>query len=488
MKPFNLAKEIILLLLVSLIAVSCAINPVTGKKELMLMSEAQEIQMGAQYDPQVIATFGEYQDEQILSFIQTRADEMGKISHRPTLKYHVKILDSPVINAFAVPGGYIYLTRGILAQFNNEAELMGVLGHEMGHITARHSVSNQSKQTLGQLLLIGGMIASEEFASYAQYALQGMQLLFLKFSRDNERQADQLGVAYSSQIGYDANKMADFFQVLKKMSLPEEQGGVPTFLSTHPDPADRYNAVKRDTKMWQDSLKMDNYKVNADNYMHMIDGIIYGEDPRQGYVEGNSFYHPEMKFSFSFPAGWQFENLPTQVNMAPSDGKALLVFTFAPGSTLDEAANNALEQLELKPQESLRTSINNLPAIVTQSKQVYQDQSTGQQQSNIIMSCFIDFDKTFFVFHGVTAEANYNIYSDPFMATMNTFSTLTDPLKLNKKPVKILVKKVQRTGTLADALRYYGIQQNSMDELGLLNNLELTDVVQAGRMIKVTGY
>ena len=270
--------------------------------------------------------------------------------------------------------------------------------------------------------------------------------------------------------------------------MPAEQGGVPTFLSTHPDPADRYNSVRRDTKMWQDSLKLDNWKVNSDDYLNMIDGIIYGEDPRQGYVEGNTFYHPEMKFRFSYPAGWQFENLPTQVNMAPSDGKALIVFTFAPGSTLDEAANNALEQLELKPQESLRTSINNLPAIVTQSKQVYQDQSTGQQQSNIIMSCFIEYDNTCFVFHGVTAEANFNIYSDPFVATMNTFSRLTDPVKLNKKPVKILVKRVQRTGTLADALRYYGVQQDSMDELAFLNNLELTDVVQAGRMIKVTGY
>ncbi|MBS0011202.1 MAG: M48 family metalloprotease, partial [Bacteroidales bacterium] len=170
MKAPRLAKEIILLLFVVFIAVSCAVNPVTGKRQLMLMSEAQEVQMGAEYDPQVLATFGEYTDEQSLSFLRAKADEMGLISHRPNLKYHVRILDSPVVNAFAVPGGYIYFTRGILAQFNNEAELIGVLGHEMGHITARHSVSRQSKQTLGQLLLIGGMIASEEFASYAQYA------------------------------------------------------------------------------------------------------------------------------------------------------------------------------------------------------------------------------------------------------------------------------------------------------------------------------
>ncbi len=488
MKTPRLLKEIVFLSAVISIAVSCAVNPVTGKRQLMLMSEAQEVQMGAEYDPQVIATFGEYTDEQTLSFLQLKADEMGLISHRPKLKYHVKILDSPVVNAFAVPGGYIYLTRGILAQFNNEAELIGVLGHEMGHITARHSASQQSRQTLGTLLLIGGMIASEEFASYAQYAMQGMQLLFLKFSRDNEREADKLGVAYSSQIGYDASQMAEFFNVLKKMSLPDEQGGVPTFLSTHPDPADRYNSVQQDAMRWQDSLDLASYKVNADSYLQMIDGIVYGEDPRQGYVEGNTFYHPQMKFKFSYPAGWKFENLPTQVNMAPADGKALMVFTFAEGSSLDEAAGTSLQKLDLKPQESFKTTINNMPAIMALSEQTYQDQATGQQQSNMITSCFIDYNNTYYVFHGVTAEADYNTYKELFMSGMGSFSVLTDPSKLNRKPVRILVKRVQQTGTLAEALRYYGVQQDKRQELALLNNLELTDRVQAGKLIKITGY
>jgi len=196
-KRLIIPAKLTLIFLTTLIVFSCAINPVTGKRQIMFMSEEQEVQMGIAYDPQVVATFGEYRNDNILNFISAKTTEMGVISHRPNLQYHVKILDSPVVNAFAVPGGYMYLTRGILAQFNNEAELMGVIGHEMGHITARHSVSQQSKQQLGQLLLIGGMIASEKFAQYAEYALQGMQLLFLKFSRDNEREADALGVEYS---------------------------------------------------------------------------------------------------------------------------------------------------------------------------------------------------------------------------------------------------------------------------------------------------
>ena len=297
--PFKLG----LLFIAILIIFSCAVNPVTGKRQIMLMSEEQEVQMGFAYDPQVVATFGEYKNDNILNFLKTKTTEMGKISHRPNLEFHIKILDSPVVNAFAVPGGYMYLTRGILAQLNNEAELLGVIGHEMGHITARHSVSQQTKQQIGQLLLIGGMIASEKFAQYAEQAMQGMQLLFLSFSRDNEREADALGVEYSSKIGYDAHKMADFFQVLNKMNMADSHGGVPTFLSTHPDPGDRYNSVHQSSSDWQSKLNYPEYKVNQESYLQMIDGIVYGEDPRQGFVEGNTFYHPEMKFRFNFPGG-----------------------------------------------------------------------------------------------------------------------------------------------------------------------------------------
>lgn len=156
MKNLNLSAKVVVLLATLLMIPSCAVNPVTGKRQIMLMSEAQEIAMGAQYDPQVLATFGVYPDQKLNNFVQKIGDDMGLISHRPNLKYHIKVVDSPVVNAFAVPGGYIYLTRGILAQFNNEAELVGVIGHEMGHVTARHSVSQQTKQTLGQIALIGG--------------------------------------------------------------------------------------------------------------------------------------------------------------------------------------------------------------------------------------------------------------------------------------------------------------------------------------------
>ncbi len=487
MKKLNTSIRVLFLVALTIGFSYCAVNPVTGKKQFMLMSEDQEVAMGAQYDPEVLATFGEYRNDALQNFLQQRGNEMGLISHRPKIQYHVKILDSPVINAFAVPGGYVYFTRGLLAQLNNEAELMGVLGHEMGHITARHSVSQQSKQQLGTLLLIGGMIVSKDLQQYADYAMQGMQLLFLKFSRDDEVEADRLGVEYSSKIGYDAHKMADFFQVLNKMNMASEHAGVPTFLSTHPDPGDRYNTVNMRASEWQQKLQLPDYKVNSDNYLQMIDGIVYGEDPRQGFAENNVFYHPDMQFRFNFPGGWALENQPAQVRMVPPDGKALMIFTLAQGSTLEEAAQTTIDQLGLTLQESKRATVNGFPAIAAVSSQVSQDQSTGAQMAIRVLSYFINYNNNFFVFHGLSTDTDFNSYFRLLESSMLSFARLTDASKLNVKPKKILVKKVQRTGTLANAFAYYGMPQTMMEELALLNNLELNTQVSAGKLIKIVG-
>ncbi len=474
-----------IVLLAFLTLSSCAINPVTGKRQLMLMSESREISMGREYDPQVTSTFGEYKSEALLSLIQERGKEMGLISHRPNLEYHFRILDTPVINAFAVPGGYIYFTRGILAQLNNEAEMIGVLGHEMGHITARHTASRQSQQQLGQLLMIGGMIASEEFRKYGEYAMAGMQLLFLSFSREDEREADRLGVEYTSKIGYDASKMADFYQVLIKMDLAREQGGVPTWLSTHPDPGDRYNSVKQDALVWQEKLDHSQWKVNAGNYLQLIDGMVYGEDPRQGYVEGHTFYHPELKFLFTFPSGWRLENSPIQVRMAPQDGDALMIFTFAEGNTLEEAAQSTMQQLQLNITESKRTTVNGMPAFAVISGHSSQDQSTGQQNSLRVMSYFIDDQGTYYVFHGLSADADFTRFANAFETTMTGFNKLTDTSKLNVSPERIRIREVQREGTLAEALRSFGVPQDRMEEFAFLNNMELDDRVSAGTLVKI---
>lgn len=488
MKRINIiSRRAVNLVLILALSISCSVSHVTGKKQFLLISEEQEIQMGREYDPQVLATFGEYKNDKVLAFLVQKERELAAVSDWPELTYHIRILDSPVVNAFAVPGGYIYLTRGILAQINNEAELAGIIGHEMGHITARHMASMMTKQQVGQLLLVAGMIASEDFRKYANYAMAGMELLFLKFSRDDEREADALGVKYSSKIGYDAHRMADFFMVLKKMDQTGSQGGVPEFLSTHPDPGDRYSTVNQMASRWQDSLGLTTWKVNQDSYLQLIDGIVYGEDPRQGYVEGNAFYHPQMKFRFAVPAGWKVENTPAQVNIAPADGKALMVFAHAPSGSLQDAATKNLYDLGLTVQSSRNLTVNGLPALAVVSTQVTQDPTTFQPLTIRALSYYITYNKQNFVFHGVSEEASHNTYLRLFESSMSSFSQLTDPAKLNVMPKKILVKSVPKAGTVSEAFKALGVSSGKMNEVALLNNLSLTDRVDAGRLVKVIG-
>jgi predicted Zn-dependent protease len=258
-------------------------------------------------------------------------------------------------------------------------------------------------------------------------------------------------------------------------------------MSTHPGPGDRYNDVNKQAAEWQKNLGLAEYKVNQDNYLQLINGIIYGEDPRQGYVEGNTFYHPDLRFRFVFPSGWKLENSPIQVSIIPQDQKALMLFSLAQQKTLQSAADSTIAQYGLSLQTSKKTTVNGLPAIVTQSKQVVQDQSTGAQQSNLILTYFISYNNLIYVFHGITTEADFNNYSNTFNSAMTSFARLTDVSKINVKPKKVQVVKVQRNSSLSDAFAYYRVPQSQYKELALLNDLELTDQVQAGKLIKVVG-
>ena len=472
--------------LIAIFTFSCSTNPVTGKKQVSLMSEAQEIQLGAESDPAIVAQFGLYQNDEMQRFIEEKGQEMAAISHRPHLKFQFKILDSPVVNAFAVPGGYVYFTRGIMAHFNNEAEFAGVLGHEIGHVTARHSAQQYSKQTLAQVLFIGGLIVSKEFRSFADVAQQSMALLFLKFSRNNESESDQLGVEYSTKVNYDAREMADFFGTLKKLGEESGSNEIPTFMSTHPDPADRKNKVKKMATEMQAKSPGKSFAINRDSYLRMIDGLIYGEDPRQGYVENNVFYHPELKFQYPIPANWQTMNSPQQVQMASRDGKAMMILTLSGEQTLDAGAQALIEQYKLTVQSSRNTNVNGLPALEMISDQVTQDPNTGQESRIRIQTYLINYNSLIYVIHGLGATlADFNLHKGNFDRTMKGFSKLTDPSKINVKPELISIKAAPGNGSLSQALTALGVNSSRHGELSILNGMELSDPVEAGQLLKV---
>lgn len=465
---------------------SCAVNPVTGKKQVMFMSEDQEIALGVESNPSVLAEFGVYEDATLQKFISDKGQQMARISHRPGLKYEFKILDSPVVNAFALPGGFVYFTRGILAHFNNEAEFAGVLGHEIGHVTARHGAAQQSKQILISAGLMLGMVVSKDFQQFADVAGQGAQLLFLKFSRDDESQSDGLGVEYSTKIGYDAKEMAGFFNTLDRLSGGEE-GRVPSFLSTHPNPADRNVRVGQLAKEAQSKTPGKQYSVNRDSYLRMIDGLVYGEDPKQGYVENDNFYHPELKFQFPVPQGWQLANTPQQVQMAPKDGKALMMMSLAQEKTLDAAAQAVLTNYKLRQTSSKKTTVNGLPAMEVMSEQVTEAQEGQPQQKIRVLTYLIQYNNLIYQFLGVAADADYNSYSGRFLGTMQAFKSLSDPDKINRQPEHIRIKTVEKNGTLADALKAFNAPAARMEELSILNGMPLTAPVTKGMLIKLVG-
>jgi predicted Zn-dependent protease len=461
---------------------SCSKNPVTGKQDFMLMSKGQEVAMGQQSDPEITSFFGLYEDEALQKFINEKGQQMAAVSHRKDLKYQFKIVDSPVVNAFAVPGGYVYFTRGIMAHFNNEAEFAGVLGHEIGHITARHSAKQYSNAMIAQIGLAAGSIISPEFAQFADIAGQGVGLLFLKFGRDAESQSDKLGVEYSTKIGYDAEEMAGFFQTLDRMREGGEE--IPTFLSTHPDPADREQKVSKLADDWQKKVKADELKVNRDSYLKMIDGIVYGDDPKQGFVENNVFYHPVLKFQFPVPSQWIVQNTPQAVQMAEKEGSAMMMFTLAQGNSLESAAQATLQQYQLTPVESKHVTVNGLNGIAIVADQQAQ-QGQQQQQALRTLVYLIGYGGNIYTIIGASAKAKFNAHARTFQNTMTGFEELTDSEKINREPERIRVREVQQTATLSSALSAYKMPQKRLEEIAVLNGMQLDERVERGTLIKV---
>lgn len=444
----------------------------------MLLSKEQEVQMGEQADPDIVATFGLYPDERLQRFIDEKGQEMAKVSHRPDVKYEFKILDSPIVNAFAVPGGYVYFTRGIMAHFNNEAEFAGVLGHEIGHITARHSAKQYSRAMAAQLGLAVGSIVSEEFARFSDLAQTGASLLFLKFGRDAERQSDELGVQYSTEVGYDAKEMADFFNTLQNMQ--EEAGqAIPTFLSTHPDPGERNERVKKLAEQQQQKSRQDEFAVNRNRYLRMIDGIIYGEDPKQGYVDDNTFFHPVLKFSFPIPPDWQVQNTPQQVGMAPSSGEAIIIFSFAEGSSLENAGSALVEKYGLEVYSAQNGTIHGFDAL-----RILATQPSQSQPLSVMIHLIQDGDKIY-NFIAATTPQLFSTYESVADRVAQGFQRLTDPARINVEPKRIQIEEIRRSTSLGEALASLGVPSDALEEHAILNGMELNETIPSGTLIKV---
>ena len=441
---------------------------------------------GAQPDPQVIQQFGLYSNPALQAYISRQGKAMTTISDRPG-DYGFTIVDSPIINAFATPDGHVYFTRGIMAYFNDEAQFTGVLGHELGHITARHGQKQQTRSTLTSLgLLLGSVVSPNVVGRLAQPLSQGIGVLFLKYSRDNENEADALGVKYSTKTGYDASHMASFFQTLERTEQQSGGSGVPTFLSTHPNSADRYQRVKGLAAQAQQSLNKTSLKVNRDSYLRSLDGLVFGDDPRQGFVEGSVFYQPELKLRLPVPSSWKTENTPAQFQMSEPGGNAVLVFTNAPAGTVTAAATSVAKQIGLASAQAQNTTINGFPAVTFEGDQAASSTSSSSTPAHV-RGYVIQDGQTNYALLGLAPTASFGTYAPQFDQTAQGFQRLTDAARLNRQPDRIRVKQVKTATTLRQALAANGVPSARLEELAIVNGMQLTDQLPAGTLFKVVG-
>lgn len=468
-------------LVLALLLTTCAKNPVTGKREVMLMSEADEIKLGAASDPEIVAEYGVLENPSFQAFINEKGNEMAKVSHRSSLPFHFKILDSPVVNAFALPGGYVYFTRGILAHFNNEAQFAGVLGHEIGHVTARHGANQYSKQMLAQLGLAIGASISKELEAFSNIAGTGLQLLFMKFGREDESQSDELGVEYASKTGNDGKQMADFFKTLDKLGGSGE-GRMPAFLSTHPAPLDRFEKVGELTKIWQEKLPNQSFSVNRESYLKRIDGLAYGEDPQQGFVEKSVFYHPSLTFYFPVPKDWTLANTSTKVTITEKSGKGLLVFDLAKENDFQLALKETLAANGLEVVRDKKININGFQALEVNVKQ--KTPASGAEPLTIKLTLIQDGNKMY-RFLSIAQGTEVGNFISAMGSTVDGFSRLNDKEKLNRQVERIQIVTVKKSGTFAEVLADFKMPSARHKELAILNGMELTDRVAGNMLVKV---
>ena len=433
--------------------------------------------MGQQTRDETLSTFGPYENAAAQALVQRIGMEIAKASERPDLPWEFHVIDDDQVNAFAAPGGFIFITRGILTHMNSEAELASVLGHEVGHVTARHTAQQVTKAQLAQLGLGVGMIFSSTVRSMGGALSQGMQVLFLKFGRDAESQADELGFRYMVADGYDPRGAAEMFRTLERVSSRAGQR-LPEWQSTHPDPGNRVAAAtERSDSLESAGRSLASLKDNGPQFVQMLNGMTYGADPRNGYFRGSTFYHPGMRFQFTFPQGWKVANLPDQVVSQSPEGDRALQLQAGKGSP-EELAQQFFRQEGLQAGQVSRGTVNGLQTVAGDFTAQTQDGSAIRGAA-----AFIAYESRTFALIGM-AQGGGGDVRGPFQQVLNTFRPLTDPAALNVRPAAVRAVKVPRDMTVE---QFNGQFPSTIpvEELALINGVDgPSSTLQAGRYAK----
>lgn len=475
--------------------VSLEQNPVTGNTRAYAYSWEEELEIGREADGQISAQYGVYEEGELNAYVDELSRDVLQYSHmrregqpqkfRET-EFTFRILNSDIVNAFALPGGYVYFTRGLLAHMNNEAQLAVVIGHEIGHVAARHASQRALQQQAGQLLLVGGAVAGQELFGVSAQSIMNLggtaaQLLFLSYSRDNESESDELGVEYAAMAGFDASEGSAFFRTLQRLT-EKAGGGLPNHLSSHPDPGNREQRMLELSQRWQEQGYEQNQR-NEQRYMDMIDGMIVGKNPREGYTAEGMFYHPELRFQYPVPAGWRVQNEAAQVIMFDEDQNGVSVFALANNAGSARAAvEEFTEQEGINVVNAGSRTVNGLPA--------YRSEATATDSNGNTLRMLVQavaFDGNVYRVLNYSDTDDYSTYQSDFELISDGFSELTDTQALNVQPTRIEVVRADRTGSFQSFLPDESVFPQGMDAeaFAILNQVALDETITRGQRLKL---
>ena len=482
------------LALIAVFISGCVTEPsaLTGENRSYGYTWQQELELGRANDRALIQEMGLYPDDALAKYVteigeRVLANSSLRQPDTPeiyrNLDFHFRVMDSPVVNAFALPGGYVYVTRGLLAHLNNEAQLAVVLGHEITHVAARHASQQALKQQWGQVGLLAGAVIGQGITGNEQFADQFLgvggsvfQMIALKYGRDAERESDTYGVDYAAKAGYAVGESAAFFESLGRISS-KAGARIPTWQSSHPDPGERETRIKQLAAEMRN--RYGELKVGEAEYLRRIDGIVVGTNPRQGFTNRGVFYHPDMNFQFSIPRGWQSKNEATSVTLADQAGRALLVFGIGQGNTPEEAANSFIASAKLQPTRTGAIKVGRYDAYVVES---------GLATSNgtyWVRNEFVQYGKAVFSFLSYCSVSDREAYQSQFASVSSSFGPIRDAAMRSVEPARLVVssaKKQDRFATFADGAVGGGLDAA---DLAIINQVELGDAIPAGRKLKL---
>ncbi len=490
---WRLRTGLLLVVLMAGCVASRDINPITGHTRFYGYTWEQELQIGRESDPQIVAQYGVYDNPELAQYVVRVGETVLQHSHlrRPgadprfrNLTFTFRVLDSPVVNAFALPGGYVYVTRGLLAHLENEAQLAVVLGHEIGHVAGRHASKRAASQSFFQLGLLGGALLGQGLlgGNAAENILNvggsATQLLFLSYGRDDERESDDVGVEYAAKAGYRAGEGAAFFGTLRRLSAQSNQN-LPSFLSTHPDPGEREQTIRLHAAKWAAQTTMT--RVEQAAYLEQIDGIVLGDNPRQGLTRNGTFYHPDLRFLFPVPPGFQVINQPTQVAMVEEKQQALIFFSIEQDArTADEAAASFSGRKGLTVVQNIPSRSGPLPA-----RAIVADARTEQGQAVRLIGYFVEYEGSVYAFLGYTTAAAFETYEATFYRTMRGFAALTDPDILSIQPTRLRVVPASNDAPFRTFVSRQPPEGWDIERMAILNQVQQDQPITRGTPLKL---